>query len=154
MNMLNLGKIIDPNEFQYYIDEAEKLETVVHKYGSVLAVPDYPCWMEYKNEGNILGSISFTRNTHKHPVLIEMTHKVYNILKDIFPHNRQVLLERIHFIRTIGSIVTHKDEGGRNSCINIGVKNSTGAYTKMSNDGIRSNFKNNHSTIVVLEGHA
>jgi hypothetical protein len=63
MELLPLGKLIDPYEFQLYIDEAEKLETVVHKYGNDFIIPDYPCWMEYKNEGNITGSISFSRHT-------------------------------------------------------------------------------------------
>ena len=66
MDILELGKLIDHTEFQKYVDEAEKLETLVHKYGEAFEIPEYPCWMEYKNEANVNGSISFTRNTYKH----------------------------------------------------------------------------------------
>lgn len=154
MSILNLGKLIDSTQFQCYVDEAEKLETVIHKYGSDFIIPDYPCWMEYKNEGDVPGSISFTRHTAKHPILKEMTQKIYDIYKNIFAPKRPVLLERIHFIRTIGSVTVHKDEAGRNACINIGVRNSSGAITKMSNDGIRENFNNNHSITIIPEGYA
>ena len=153
MNIVDLGKLINSNDFQIYVDEAEKLETVVHKYGEDFVIPDYPCWMEYRNEGDVEGSISFTRHTNKHPILKEMVEKVFNIFKIIFPANRPVILERIHFIRTKGSVIVHKDEAGRNTCINIGVRNSIGAITKMSNDNIKHNFNNNHSAITVIEGH-
>jgi GH15 family glucan-1,4-alpha-glucosidase len=154
MNITNLGKLIDPTEFQIYVDESEKLETVVHKYGKDFVIPDYPCWMEYKNEANILGSISFSRHTSKNPILKEMVQKMYGIFKTIFHPDRTVLLERIHFIRTKGNITVHKDEAGRNTCINIGVRNSSGSITKMSNDNVYDNFYNNHSTITVMEGYA
>jgi hypothetical protein len=153
MNIANLGKLINPNDFQIYVDEAEKLETVIHKYGEDFVIPDYPCWMEYRNEGKVEGSISFTRNTNKHPILKEMVEKIFNIFKTIFPASRPVILERVHFIRTKGSVIVHKDEAGRNTCINIGVRNSIGAITKMSNDNIKHNFNNNHSAITVIEGH-
>ena len=153
MNIVDLGKLINSNDFQIYVDEAEKLETVVHKYGEDFVIPDYPCWMEYRNEGDVEGSISFTRHTNKHPILKEMVEKVFNIFKIIFPASRSVILERIHFIRTKGSVIVHKDEAGRNTCINIGVRNSIGAITKMSNDNIKHNFNNNHSAITVIEGH-
>jgi hypothetical protein len=153
MNIANLGKLINPNDFQIYVDEAEKLETVIHKYGEDFVIPDYPCWMEYRNEGEVEGSISFTRHTNKHPILKEMVEKIFNIFKTIFPASRPVILERVHFIRTKGSVIVHKDEAGRNTCINIGVRNSIGAITKMSNDNIKHNFNNNHSAITVIEGH-
>lgn len=153
MNIVDLGRLINPNDFQIYVDEAEKLETVIHKYGGDFVIPDYPCWMEYRNEGDVKGSISFTRHTNKHPILKDMVEKVFNIFKVMFPASRPVILERIHFIRTKGSVTVHKDEAGRNTCINIGVRNSTGAVTKMSNDNIKHNFNNNHSAITVIEGH-
>lgn len=152
MNIINLGKLIDPDMFQVYIDAAEKLETVVHKYGSEFVVPDYPCWMEYKNEGNIPGSISFTRHTNKHIVLTEMVKRVIDILTPIFPDNAPPMIERVHFIRTLGNIVPHRDEAGRYACINIGVKNSSKAITKISNDNIYENFDNNYTPYVVIEG--
>lgn len=154
MSILDLGKIINPAEFQSYMDEADKMEVVGHKYGAVQVVPDYPCWMEYSNEDNVIGSISFSRHTAKHPILREMTQKVFHILENIFPSGIPVLIERIHLIRTKYNLPPHKDEAGRNACINIGVRNSSGAHTKMSNDGILENFKVNHSITAVAEGHA
>jgi len=152
MDMIEIGKLIEPSEFSKYIEETEKWETVVHKYGGEFVVPDYPCWMEYKNEGDIIGSISFSRNTYKNPIIAEMIDKVMKILEPIFPEGIKPIRERVHFIRTTGYIVLHKDEAGRNSCINIGVRNSSGAITRMSNDGIRANFENNHTPWVVKEG--
>ena len=153
MNIIDLGKLINPDEFHLYINEAEKLETVIHKYGSEFKIPDYPCWMEYENEDIIPGSIAFSRHTSKHPILKEMTQTVYTVLRTIFHTNRPVLLERIHFIRTKGNVTIHKDEAGRNTCINIGVKNSSGSITKMSNDNIKDNFNDNHIAMTVVEGH-
>lgn len=152
MNIINLGKLIDPDEFQVYIDAAEKLETIVHKYGGEFIIPNYPCWMEYRNEGNVLGSISFTRHTSQHPILSKMVKKVTDILTPIFPDNSLPIIERVHFIRTIGNIVPHQDEAGRYACINIGVKNSSNAITKISNDNIYENFDTNNTSYVVKEG--
>jgi hypothetical protein len=83
-----------------------------------------------------------------------MTQKVYHILENIFPSSIPVQIERIHLIRTKGNITPHKDEAGRTACINIGVRNSSGALTKMSNDGIKENFNVNHYTTTIDEGHA
>lgn len=152
MDIIQIGKLIEPLEFSKYIEEAEKWETVVHKYGSEFVVPDYPCWMEYKNEGNIEGSISFSRNTYKNPLMAEMVEKVLKILTPIFPQAIQPIKERVHFIRTTGFIVLHKDEAGRNTSINIGLKNSSGAITRMSNDGVYENFKTNNTPWVIKEG--
>lgn len=152
MNLISLGKLINPNDFQIYVDEAEKLETVVHKYGGDFVIPEYPCWMEYKNEGSIIGSIAFTRHTFKHPILYKMVKQVVEILTPILPNNFPPVVERVHLIRTLGNIVPHRDEAGRYSCINIGVKNSSNAITKISNDGVYENFDDNHSSYVVEEG--
>ena len=152
MNLVSLGKLINPNDFQIYVDEAEKLETVIHKYGGDFVIPDYPCWMEYKNEGSIIGSIAFTRHTFKHPVLSQMVNKVMEVLTPILPNNSPPSIERVHLIRTLGNIIPHRDEAGRYSCINIGVKNSSTAITKISNDGVYENFENNHNSYIVEEG--
>jgi hypothetical protein len=149
MNIIKLGTLIDPIEFDQYITEAEKLETVVHKYGKDFNIPDYPCWMEYKNEGNIVGSISFSRHTLQHPILKDMVAKVADILTPIFP---DPIPDRIHLIRTVGSIPPHRDEGGRMCCINIGLKNSSSAITKLSNDGIRENFSINNTEYTIEDG--
>lgn len=153
-NLIRLGSILDPVDFQKYIDEAEKLETVVHKYGTDFVVPDFPCWMQYSNEAGVKGSISFSRHTYKHPVLREMVEKIVELLTPIFPENLKPNIERVHFLKTRGSIVAHRDEAGRMTCINIGLKNSSSATTKISNDDIFENFQNNHSDYKIEDGVA
>lgn len=151
--ILHLGSLIDPTDYLVYIEEAEKLETYIHKYGRKFTFPEHPCWIEYKNEAGVIGSISFTRNTYKHPVLKEMCHKVAEMLTPILSDIQPPNLERIHIIRTHGSIPVHKDEGGRLSCINIGVKNSSTVITRVSNNGVFENFEKNSDEYRILEGH-
>lgn len=152
MDIIEIGRLLEPIDFIKYINEAEKFETFVHKYGKEFVIPNYPCWMEYKNEGDIEGSISFTRNTSKNLILSEMVDKVIKILTPLFPKGIDPMKERVHLIRTTGYIITHKDEAGRNTCINIGLKNSSGAITKISNDGIYDTFELNHSEWIIKEG--
>ena len=153
-HLIKIGKVLDPSDFQKYINEAEKLETVVHKYGTEFVVPDYPCWMKYSNEAGVSGSISFSRHTYKHPVLREMVDKIVELLTPIFPENAKPNIERVHFLKTKGSIVAHRDEAGRMTCINIGLKNSSSAITKISNDDILENFENNHTQYRIEDGTA
>ena len=108
--------------------------------------------MEYLNEGSVQGSISFTRNTDKHPILSEMVTLILQIFSEIFDKELPLLRERVHFIRTKGSIVPHRDEGGRRCCINIGVKNSTGALTKLSIDDKFETFDEQHETYIIDPG--
>lgn len=152
MNIIRLGKLIDPAEFDQYIVESEKLETVVHKYGGSFDIPDAPCWMQYLNEGGVEGSISFSRHTYKHPILREMVDKIVAALTPIFPNQYPPTTEGVHFMRTIGSIVPHRDEAGRMCCINIGIKNSSSAITKISNNDQFYNFKNNHTKYQIEDG--
>lgn len=152
--IIKIGKVLDPLQFEEYIAEAEELETVIHKYGSNFNVPDEPCWMSYSNEGGTVGSISFTRHTYRHPTLSNMVDKIIEALTPIFPSNILPKKERVHFIRTKGSIVPHVDEAGRLCCINIGIKNSSSAITLMSNDGIRENFYQNNSKYILEDGTA
>lgn len=151
-DVIKIGKILDSNDFLKYITEAEKLETVVHKYGTPFNIPNYPCWMQYLNEGNTLGSISFSRNTILNPLLNEMTDKIVEIFQSTFSKNFKPDKKRVHLLRTIGSIVKHKDEANRLCCINVGIKNSSVAITKISTDGIRKNFEKNSYDIKLEDG--
>ena len=152
MNILKIGTLINPAEFDQYIIEAEKLETVFHKYDNPFNVPDYPCWMAYKTLRDSEGSISFSRHTSTHPILKEMVSKIADILTPILPVKHPAIPERIHFIRTIGSVLPHIDEASRMCCINIGVKNSSSAVTKISNDGIPENFSINNTAYTIEDG--
>lgn len=153
-DLIKIGNVLNTNDYLKYIDEAKNLETVVHKYGTPFNIPDYPCWMQYLNEGKVIGSISFTRNTILNPILSEMIDKIEQVLIPIFPKNFPPDKKKIHFMKTNGSIVKHKDEAGRLSCINIGIKNSSTALTKISNDGVYNNFETNFTEIKVEEGAA
>ena len=153
MNILDLGKLIDVDEFVPYISAAEEMETVIHRYGAEFSVPDYPCWIEYKDEGGIKGSISFSRHTGKHIVLSEMVQKVAEILRPVFPEKYQPEANRVHLIRTHGDIPIHRDEAGRLTCINIGLKNTSGAVTCMGNGGPREEFEKNHTAMILKDGH-
>jgi hypothetical protein len=135
-----------------FVSASESLEIVTHKYGTVTNIPNYPCWMEYLNEGNVQGSISFTRHTDQHPLLKDMVTLIIEKFSIIFPKHVPLLRERVHFIRTKGDIVPHRDENGRKCCINIGVKNSDGALTKMGIDDSFDTFNERHDTHVVDSG--
>jgi hypothetical protein len=151
MFVKELGRLIDPIEYERYIDAAETLETVEQIYGTPYRVPDYPCWMTY-GVGTSQGDIAFTRHTWKHEILTEFTDKVVGVFGQIFPSWLKPMKERVHIIRTTGSIPVHKDEGGRMSCLNVGLRNSSTAITRMSNDGIRENFESNHTDYMVKDG--
>lgn len=153
-NIIHLGKVIDANKLHHYLDTLDELETIIQRYGTDFILPDYPCWMEYRNRGPITGAIAFSRNLLKHPLLKEMVEIISPCLQSVFPSTRTVYPDRVHIIRTMGSIIPHRDEAGRNCCINIGLKNSIGAITKISTDGILTNIESNHMAIQVEEGHA
>jgi hypothetical protein len=152
MSLKNLGELIKPELLYKFVDAAEILKVVSHQYGTAYNIPLYPCWMEYLNEGGVQGSISFTRNTDKHPVLSEMVTLVLQIFSEIFDNKLPLLRERVHFIRTKGNIVPHRDEGGRRCCINIGIKNSTGALTKIGIDDTFETFDERHKTYIINPG--
>jgi len=150
--MLSLGKLLDSKDFEKYIEETDKFETVVHKYGTKFVIPEYPCWMEYRVEAGVIGSISFTRNTVKNPILYEMIEKVVWIIDSITIDKFKPDPNRIHLVKTKGSILPHRDEAGRMSCINIGIKNSSSAVTKISNDDSKINFYNNSTDYIIEDG--
>jgi hypothetical protein len=150
--MLSLGKLLNPDEFDKYIEETNSFETSVHKYGTKFDIPDYPCWMEYRDERMSGSSIAFTRNTIKNKVLREMSEKVAVIIDNITVDQFKPDPSRVHFIKTIGSILPHKDEANRMCCINIGVKNSNSAVTKISNINSHVDFYNNCTDYIIEDG--
>lgn len=151
--IINLGKILNSSDFDKYIIEAEKLDTIVHKYGTTFNIPNSPCWMKYDNEGGEEGSISFTRHTYDHPILKEMVEDIIKILTPFFPKNNLPNKNRIHLVKTIKSIFPHVDESGRLCCINIGIKNASSAETFISSDGVKENFYHNREKHVLKDGY-
>jgi len=155
MSLINLGKLIDTAKFEKYITEADKLETVIHVYGSEFNIPDYTCWMDYRSyqgrprdENFFEGTISFTRNTLKNPILKEMAEQIVLALSTVITINPR----RVHLMKTTGNIYKHKDEAGRLSCINIGLKNTNSAVTRVSNDNNWNTFDTDSTEYVLEDG--
>lgn len=129
-------------------DKLELLPEIIHEYGSGFDnIPaDVLCWMTYKLDS---GQISFSRNTHLFcPEVVDYTVTYLNRLFNI-----RFLPERVHFLRTNRSIGMHRDESGRKSCINIGLKNSNSAKTFIS-DGTEQNYENECQEFCVNDGSA
>jgi hypothetical protein len=101
-----------------------------HHYGQPMeAIPSSLYWTEYQpfQEGD--GTISFARLLFlQYP---EVAHYVVNYIQSFFP-KLPIDYRRVNLLKTHGSIRMHKDESHRKCCINIGIKNSTGAITKTS----------------------
>lgn len=148
-----LGRLLDPNAFVHYVEAARTLPEFVHAYGSAMSVPEHPCWMKYSKEFGVEGSISFTRHTCKHPVLSVMVDAVCQALSSVFPKGTPPVRERVHLVRTVGDITSHRDEDGRLSCINIGLVNSGSAITRMSTDGKFETFDTNHFDLRLKDGY-
>ena len=152
LHKLTTTAVINPSEFERYIDVLDSLEVVYHGYGKPFVIPDYPCFMEYENNWKS-GRIGFTRNTHKHPVLKEMIDKIVEIYSSIFPAQLNVYAERVHIIRTIGNVPIHRDEDSRATCINLGLKNSSGSTTYISSDDKYENFHETRQGLKLEDGH-
>lgn len=152
-SIVTLGKILDPTDFQKYVEEAEQMETVKHRYGSNFNnIPKHPCWMEYQMRA-ANGTISFSRNTYLHPSFKTMIENISEILRPLLPDHLPPNPEQMHFIRTTGTVPVHRDEA-RSACINIGIKNSQGAITRVSLDGIPNNYAVNHYDLILEDGHS
>lgn len=153
-NIFELGRLINPVEYQEYIHVADLLDVIVHSYGTAMKIPEYPCMMEYRNEGAMIGTISFSRHTYFHPVLKQMVDKVIDILTPIFPQKCPPNPLRVHILKTSGNIPIHMDESGRTTAINIGLHNSAGAVTNIGLTGcIRETFNENNEPIILQDGH-
>ncbi len=124
------------------------IEEVIHEYGSEFNIPpDRFLWMNYSRPE---GTIGFTRNTSKfYPELADYVVKYLESLVDL-----KFYPERVHFIRTRGSIVPHRDEAGRKCCINIGIQNSNSAITRYSDIDKEETFMQDYTECVCEDGSA
>jgi len=96
-------------------------------------------WMTYSvYEG---GRISFTRNTKE--FLPEIVDYTAQYLRDRFP-KLPIFPERIHFLQTKGKIREHRDEAGRVTSINIGIKNTSTAITRFGVDDSYETFQDRY----------
>jgi hypothetical protein len=124
------------------------VEEVIHEYGTEFNIPaDKLLWMNYSRPE---GTIGFTRNTSKfYPELTKYVVKYLESLIDL-----KFYPERVHFIRTRGSIVPHRDEAGRKCCINIGIHNSNSAITQYSDIDAEETFMQDYKECVCEDGSA
>lgn len=152
--MINLGKILDPFEFEKYIQAAESFPIEIRKRGDIFSAVDYPHWQKYAMYEKQTQGISFAMNCHNDPLLNEMTLLVAKRLEEIFPEDLPVDPTKIRLVRTIGKVSRHRDEGGRLSCINIGLRNSSKGITRFGVDDRLETFDANHKDYRVEEGYA
>jgi hypothetical protein len=120
-----------------------------HHYGGFIeANPTELYWLEYQQAGG--GNISFVRKLYlQYPDVAEY---LVNYIRQSFP-KLELYKERVNILKTVGSIVPHVDESNRMCSINIGVKNSKGAITKMSSTRVRSEYESTVKTYQCQDGH-
>ncbi len=150
--MFDLGKIIEVNDFLEYINVVKSYETLTHKYGSEFQIPNYPCMMQYEAPG-LSGIITFSRNTYLDEQLQPMCDKIVSILEKIFSPLIKFDPKRVHILKTTGTVVPHRDEAGRISCINIGIQNSSSAITKFSQADTLDEYNLLHNECIAEDGH-
>lgn len=98
-----------------------------HVYGCSLDYSAEPFWMRYASP---FGSLTFSRFLYKkYP---DFTKGVAEYLNGLFKSKIKFYHESVNIFYTEGDIVPHRDESGRVSSINIGLKNSDVAITSYS----------------------
>lgn len=150
--MFDLGKIVNSNEFYEYIDVVKTYEVLTHEYGTDFKVPDYPCMMQYAAPG-LTGIITFSRNTYLDERLQPMCNKIVDILSEIFKPVIKFDPKRVHILKTTGTVIPHRDEAGRISCINIGIMNASSAITKFSEANTLEEYNLTHYDAIAEDGH-
>lgn len=122
------------------------LDETIHVYGTKIDTPvDKFIWMTYASGQ---GTISFSRNTSK--FCPDVALYVVSYLETLF--DIQFSVDRVHFIRTRGSVKAHRDEDGRKCCINIGVKNANSATTSYSTTDRYETFTRDRVDFVCQDG--
>jgi hypothetical protein len=127
----------------------DTLPVHVHKYGSPQPSVSNFMWMEYNNEGFHTGRISFCRNIGTH--WPEAAYHVIEYLSSLLP-DWPLDPNRVAFMRTYGNIAPHRDEGGRLCCINIGIRDSDVAVTRVSLDDDFDTFDREYEDHTVNDG--
>lgn len=122
----------------------ETLPVMSHPYGGLQPSNDVFRWMTYYDAD---GEIAFARNlgTFMPEVAAYTVEFLSSRVEGKFdPH-------RVNFMRTLGNVSPHIDEGGRNCCINIGVRGASNAVTQFA---ISDNFEAEHGECTVQDGCA
>jgi hypothetical protein len=144
------------NNFQvpesFNLEILDQLPIHKHRYGEPMeAEPTHLYWTEYQpyQEGD--GTISFARKLYlQYPEVVDYIVQYINQFFPKLPLDRH----RVNLLKTCGSIRRHMDESFRKSCINIGIKNSTGAMTRVSTTRDHFMYDSVATTEQCLDGHA
>lgn len=92
--------------------------------------PDSLFWLEYPAINKGFGTIGFIRFLYLgYPTIAEY---VKSYLQQFFISSYELDIRRVAILRTVGNIGIHTDEGGRTCCLNLGLKNTDGATTTVS----------------------
>ncbi len=128
----------------------DTIPVMVHKYGDPQPDKGTFRWMTYVDEGNYSGSIGFARNVST--FMPEVAEYVVDYLSGLM----DIKFEpgRVNFMRTVGDVVPHRDEGGRVSCINIGVRGGPNAITRIGVHDNHETFEAEHIDHIVEDGCA
>lgn len=136
----DLGQLLPLHLVNDALTSIENLPIIDHVYGEKQPSRKYPFWMRYTQK-RAIGQISFTRNTGliNDPYFTLLIDEAERVLNKLLSPSLTVNRHHIHIIRTSGNIVAHIDEGGRVSCINMGLRNASSAVTtSYAGSGIES----------------
>lgn len=126
----------------------DRIPVLAHKYGDPQPSKETFHWMEYHQGSE--GSIGFARDTGTFmPEVADYVVSYLSTLVDI-----KFDLARVNFMRTVGDVAPHTDEGGRLCCINIGVKGGPNAITQIGTNNDYPTFDAEHTDYVVEDGCA
>jgi hypothetical protein len=144
------NKFVMPPEFDLSI--IENLPIHKHFYGMLMEeTPTNIYWTEYQPTYSGTGTISFARKLYlEYP---EVAEHVCKYLKNLFPRI-PFDINRVNLLKTKGSIQPHLDESNRMTSINIGIKNSSIAKTRVSSVKDEAEFKDNAVEIVCQDNCA
>lgn len=138
-----------PKDFN--LSEFENFPIYKHSYGNEMEEnPTTLYWTEYQLNREIYGTISFLRKLHiAYP---DIAKYIVEYLGTLF-NNIEFDYRRIGLLKTRGSVIPHFDESSRMCCINIGIKNSDTAITKVSATKEYELFEENSYPIQCKDGH-
>jgi hypothetical protein len=140
-----------PDSFN--LDILDQLPIHEHRYGQAMELdPKTLYWTEYQPYQLGDGKISFARKLYlEYP---DVADYVIDYLQRNFPTFTHFSRDRVNLLKTSGNIRQHMDESFRKCCINIGIKNSSGAVTKSSNTRDHALYESKAQSFQCQDGHA
>lgn len=139
-----------PTDFD--VSAFENLPIYKHRYGMQMeSNPSTLYWTEYQLDRSKYGTISFARKLYvAYPDISKYVVDYLGTLFDKINFDYQ----RLGLLKTKGSVLPHVDEANRKCCINIGIKNSDIAVTRVSSTKDYENFEEQSKPVQCKDGHA